>query len=690
MIAWLVSSWLPAVAAGGSAPTLAVADLQNFTGDERYDPAGAGAATLLTDRFTGLSSVRVVERAELEAGLDELSLDPSDLVERTVAVRAGRQVGADYLVFGSLVGVRDGALAVDLRVVDTDSARIVLAEHLVSPLGEAGAPDLVGALADRLVAGLDLAVSADELRQVRAARDGEVDSGLSDGGADDASPLDANGLVDWLAQPSADPRSCDPASTVSPRLARPDPGAAVAVVDAHRAGRLAGRRVVACLGHLDARLSDDAAQAAWSSFLETARRRLKEGDAAARTGALEALAGRPAGVSFDPRVRTRFERTLARLPDDSLVREVIATFELEGGEWLGAPVTVSRLQGFDDATIAMMERLHPDAGLREAARTVRTRRELERSPLAVVRERDAEVLASVLERGFWPVPADWRVTSVAWDPALAVRRLHIVAAPAQRGGRLVVEHPDGGWRGSAFDLDGLRVTFEGFEEPVGICPPEGTRPPIVACVDPEQITLLHPRASTVGRALVIRPWLTIDEIVAFARSGLRMTLPLRVHGQRVPLDLEVGLVPVAPLAFAATSGAGPDLVADVFALIGGRQLVEVQPAAGGRRHAAVVEAGDDAFRVISQGAPGRSGAEGGCGADGEPGAPGGTVTVRLHCDDGCRAMERWARKRFVSRGGPGGRGGDCPDGATRPGTRGRDGRDGPAGEPGALEIRVVD
>ncbi|MEO0602122.1 MAG: CsgG/HfaB family protein, partial [Myxococcota bacterium] len=101
-IAWLGwwIAWLTALAAS-SGPTIAVADLQNFTGDERYDAAGPGAATLLMSKFGGLGAVQVVERGQLEAILTELSLNQSDLVDRSTAVEAGRLVGADFLVFGA-------------------------------------------------------------------------------------------------------------------------------------------------------------------------------------------------------------------------------------------------------------------------------------------------------------------------------------------------------------------------------------------------------------------------------------------------------------------------------------------------------------------------------------------------------------------------------------------------------------
>ncbi len=717
-IVWLGwwCAWMTALAAP-SAPTLAVADLQNFTGDARYDPAGPGAATMLMSKFTGLSSVQVVERGALETILEELALNQSDLVDRSTAVEAGRLLGADYLAFGALVGVQDRTLAIHLRVVETATGRVVVAEHLASPLGSEGFFELVNAIADRLVVGLDLALTPEELTQVRTVRARELDALLAYGGEPEEAPeldetplprdLDAAGLLAWLARPGVDAAACDPDRPDGPRIASVDPSLATTLLDAHRGGRLTGTVLVGCLGYLDDHLSAEAATTAWTGFLELVRKRVKRADAATRAAALGALAGRPAGATFSDRARGKLMRALAKLPDSPEVRDVQASFELDQGEWAGAPVSGSRLDGFDDATLAMVERLHPEAATREAARAHRVSRELDASPLAVVRARKDEVLAAVLELGYWAVPLDVPVERVFWQDDETVQRLHIVASAARRGARLVVEHPDGTVRGSAFDLDGLRVQFEGFEVPLGVCPRRGRARP-AACVDPGQVTLLHPRASAVGRQVLIEPWLTIDEVVAFGNSSLDMTLPLAFRGRRAPLRLEVVIDPVPALRFGAGPGErGPDLLADVYAVSGGRRLVGVQPAQGRRRYAAVVEADDDGFSVISVGGqgtpgergatgqggmPGANGAEGTCEADGQrgqnggdggPGGPGGDggaggdggdITVRLHCGRSCRAMERWARAHFASFGGSGGQGG--AGGSGGPGGQGGQGGSG--------------
>lgn len=751
-------AWWSAFAAAGRVPTLAVADLQNFTGEERYDPAGPGAATMLMSKFGGLRSVQVVERAQLEKVLSELSLNQSDLVDRTTAVKAGRLAGADFFVFGALVGVQDGTLAINLRIVETETSRVVLADHLVSELGDNGFFDMVNAVADRIVAGLDLTLSPAELKQVRTTRSRELDALLAYGAdpneavaasPDPATPagprdlvLGAEGVIALLRQPQADPAVCDPKRAEGPRLVDASERTTDALVAALKDGTLAGPPAVACLGRLDDHLGAAEAEAAWTGVLRVVSKRLKRAEGADRAVWLGVLTGRPAGAQFDEKALAKFKKTVAKGPRDSAVTELEASFDLDRGLWEGAPVTPDRLASFDDATLRTMERLHPDAAIRDRAHVLSVSRKLERSPLSIVRDRHDEVLASVLARGYWPVPRDVPIEGIAIVADQRVETLHIVASPGRRGARLVVELPDGSVRGSAFDLDGLRVTFRGVEQPLSLCPRKGPAT-LVACVDPAGLSLLHPRASTVGRQVVIEPWLTIDEVVAFGRSGLRMVLPLQVYGRRTPLDLDVVIDPVGPLRFFGYAGGrGPDLVVDVYAISGGRRLVGVQEAQGGRRYAAVVEAKDPSFIVSSHGGagengawgsdgqngmPGSPGTEGTCdadggrggdggdggpggpGGDGGPGGNGGNLTINIHCGSDCGDLRRWVRRRFASvggsggSGGPGGRGGrggdggrggsgqscsvDQPDGGTKrvstsSGTTGSRGHDGPRGRDG--------
>ena len=246
------------------------------------------------------------------------SLTQSDLVDRSTAAQAGRLVGADYLVYGALVGAEHDTLAIDLKVVQTESARVVVAEHLVNRRGTHGFVEMVDTMADRLIQKLDLALSPEELARVHTARTLELDALLAYGGQSvagsttapsgpAASGLDAVALVAWLAQPGADPEACDPSRTDEPRIERANGALADVLVSAHDGGRLTGQMLVACLGHVDDHLSADQAATAWTAYLDVVRQRVKRGDAETRFAALGALAGRPGGAHFAARSRREAE-----------------------------------------------------------------------------------------------------------------------------------------------------------------------------------------------------------------------------------------------------------------------------------------------------------------------------------------------------------------------------------------------
>ena len=55
----------PPVAAATDPPTVAIADLDNHTGDPALDGAGAGVAAVLISKFARTDAIQVVERARL-------------------------------------------------------------------------------------------------------------------------------------------------------------------------------------------------------------------------------------------------------------------------------------------------------------------------------------------------------------------------------------------------------------------------------------------------------------------------------------------------------------------------------------------------------------------------------------------------------------------------------------------------
>ncbi|MCB9679032.1 MAG: hypothetical protein H6737_28280 [Alphaproteobacteria bacterium] len=143
-----------------AAPTVAIADLANHTGDEAFDGAGPGVAGILVTRFASSGVVQVVERDALAALLTEQALTIEGLTEPRTAARAGRLVGADYLVVGELFSVKLPSISIALRVVDTETAEVVAARDVVGQIGDDGERffELIDALSNEILGAMNVSL----------------------------------------------------------------------------------------------------------------------------------------------------------------------------------------------------------------------------------------------------------------------------------------------------------------------------------------------------------------------------------------------------------------------------------------------------------------------------------------------------------------------------------------------------
>jgi len=82
--------------------TVAVLYFRNGTGDPSLDPMRKGIPLLLATDLSGVPGLSVVERTRLQALNDETGLGASGLVEAGTAPRAGKLLGARWLVGGEI------------------------------------------------------------------------------------------------------------------------------------------------------------------------------------------------------------------------------------------------------------------------------------------------------------------------------------------------------------------------------------------------------------------------------------------------------------------------------------------------------------------------------------------------------------------------------------------------------------
>lgn len=155
------------ILAAWAGPTVAIADLSNRTGDPAFDGAGPGVAGLLVSRFQGSGVVDVVDRDAMEVLLIEQRLSVDGLTDPRKAVRAGKLLGADYLVLGELFSVQLPTVTIALRVIDTETGENVVAEDIVGDAGADGGQffTLIDTLASRILASMQVQADAGRLER---------------------------------------------------------------------------------------------------------------------------------------------------------------------------------------------------------------------------------------------------------------------------------------------------------------------------------------------------------------------------------------------------------------------------------------------------------------------------------------------------------------------------------------------
>lgn len=169
----LLASLLLVAASALSAPnppaaapkTLAVLYFDNNTGATEYDNLGRGMASMMISDLSAVPDVQLVEREHLQDVLKEQDTQRTRYFDQSTAVRAGKMLGAEYIVTGAFVAV-EPQLRIDTRVIRVETGEIVKTAKV---LGEEDKFfDLQQRLADSLVKGLSIALSPEQKDRLRA------------------------------------------------------------------------------------------------------------------------------------------------------------------------------------------------------------------------------------------------------------------------------------------------------------------------------------------------------------------------------------------------------------------------------------------------------------------------------------------------------------------------------------------
>ncbi|MFQ5560531.1 MAG: CsgG/HfaB family protein [Nitrospinota bacterium] len=151
---------LKKVTYSGPPVVLAILDFENnsITDVERLDPLRQGFAGMLSTDLGKFEAIKIVERAKIQAMIQELELSQTGIVGESTAVQVGKMVGAKNIVFGSFI-VINGQMRVDVRMIEVETSLLVVAEEMSGPSDSF--LHIEKELVQKIVAGLNVKTSGD-------------------------------------------------------------------------------------------------------------------------------------------------------------------------------------------------------------------------------------------------------------------------------------------------------------------------------------------------------------------------------------------------------------------------------------------------------------------------------------------------------------------------------------------------
>jgi TolB-like protein len=138
-------------------PTVAIMFFNNnvFTKDARdYDGLTKGIADFLITEMAANPSIRLIERDQVQKLVDEQKLVTGGQVDRETAVRLGKLLGAQHMIFGGFMADPRGNFRIDARAVSVEQGVIEYSERVQDKSDNV--MELIGTLAARMNAGMHL------------------------------------------------------------------------------------------------------------------------------------------------------------------------------------------------------------------------------------------------------------------------------------------------------------------------------------------------------------------------------------------------------------------------------------------------------------------------------------------------------------------------------------------------------
>lgn len=138
-------------------PTVAIMYFNNnvFTKDARdYDGLSKGVPDFLITEMSANTAIRVIERDQVQKLIDEQKLVGAGQVDAATAVKVGKLLGAQHMIFGGFMADPKGNFRIDARAVNVETGAVEYTERVQDKADNV--MTLMGTLATKLNAGLKL------------------------------------------------------------------------------------------------------------------------------------------------------------------------------------------------------------------------------------------------------------------------------------------------------------------------------------------------------------------------------------------------------------------------------------------------------------------------------------------------------------------------------------------------------
>ena len=148
-------------------PTVAILYFNNnvFTKDARdYDGLSKGVPDFLVTEMASNPNIRVIERDQVQKLVDEQKLVTGGQIDRETAVRVGKLLGAQHMIFGGFMGDSRGNFRIDARAVNVETGEIEHVERVDDKADNIMVS--VGTLAGKLNTGMKLPARPASVRRV--------------------------------------------------------------------------------------------------------------------------------------------------------------------------------------------------------------------------------------------------------------------------------------------------------------------------------------------------------------------------------------------------------------------------------------------------------------------------------------------------------------------------------------------